>query len=305
VLHRLQGSAATEAISAASSDRTRAIAGRSIDVPVDGDNSGLIPGRSMEPPGESDGGRSIARRPTDGPGNSDGGGAITGRSIDAPGNSADDDRGLPPAVAGWFEPDGVAVDDRAILDAWQAIRARHGVDGGVRFERAAGVRPRTFVVEPGREIIVVIPERVAAPAERFAVLHELGHAVAALALPAGIPRAVDEAAAAYIAAWIERDGDPWHSPLAAAARARRRALARALDRIERALPELPAKPLAERPPWALWHDAGAQAAYVAAETFAEALEGTLGTSPAPGALTAALATWRAEIDRLGTGTCAP
>jgi hypothetical protein len=209
-------------------------------------------------------------------------------------------------VAGWFEPDGVAVDDRVIADAWQAIRVRHGVDGAVRFERAAGVRPRTFVVEPGREIIVVIPERVAAPAERFAVLHELGHAVAALAMPAGIPRVIDEAAAAYVAAAIERDGEPWYSPLAVAARARRRALARALDRIERALPALPAEPrLSERPPWALWHDAGAQAAYVAAEAIAEDLERALGASPAPGALAAALATWRAEIDRLGAGTCAP
>lgn len=213
---------------------------------------------------------------------------------------------LPPAVAGWFEPDGVAVDDRAIADAWQAVRARHGVDGAVRFERAAGVRPRTFVVEPGREIIVVIPERVAAPAERFAVLHELGHAVAALAMPAGIPRVLDEAVAAHVAAAIERDGEPWYSPLAVAARARRRALARALDRIERALPELPAEPrLSERPPWALWHDAGAQAAYVAAEAITGDVERALGASPAPGALASALATWRAEIDRLGAGACAP
>ena len=253
VLHRLHGSAAAEAISAARSNGSRPTVARSID-----------------------------------------------------GSRNGDDRGLPPVVAGWFDPDGIAVDARAIADAWQAIRARHGVDGAVRFERAAGARPRTFVVEPGREIIVVIPERVAAPAERFAVLHELGHAVAALALPAGIPRVLDEAAAAYVAAAIERDGDPWYSPLAVAARARRCALARALDRIERGLPELPAEPrLSERPPWALWHDAGAQAAYVAAEAIAEALAGTLGASPAPGALAAALATWRAEIDRLGAGTCAP
>jgi len=216
---------------------------------------------------------------------------------------SDGSDGVPPAVAGWFDPDGVVVDDEAIVAAWQAMRGRHGVDGTVRFERA-DVRPRAFVVEPRREVIVVIPERVAAPAERFAVLHELGHAVAALALPAGIPRVVDEAAAACAAAAMEREGDPWYSPLGVAARARRRALARALDRIERALPELPAEPLSERPPFALWHDAGAQASYVAAEAIAEAIERTLGAAPAPGGLAAALTEWRAEIDRLGTGTCA-
>jgi hypothetical protein len=212
-----------------------------------------------------------------------------------------DARGLPPAVAGWFEPDGVAVDDRAVAAAWEVLRMRHGVEGTVQFERAAGARPRAFVVEPGRCVVIAIPTQIAAPAERFAVLHELGHAVAALALPPGIPRVVDEAAAAYIARAIERDGDPWFSPRAAVARARRSRLARLLDGIERALPDLPVPPMvSERPPWALWHDPGAQAAYVAAEALADAIVGAIGAAPGPGVLVAALAAWRDPIDRLGS-----
>jgi hypothetical protein len=213
--------------------------------------------------------------------------------------------GLPPAVPGWFETDGVAVDDRAISHAWEALRARHGVGGALRYERAAGARPRAFVIEPGREVVLAIPAQIATPAERFAALHELGHAVAAFALPAGIPRVVDEAAAAYVARAVERGDHPWHSPAGGAARARRRRLAQVLDRIERALPAPPPSPaVSERPPWALWHDPGAQAAYVAAERLADAIEQAVGASPAPGALAAALTAWSASIDRLGTGTYA-
>lgn len=212
---------------------------------------------------------------------------------------------LPPPVLGWFEPDGVAVDERAIARAWDELRARHGVGGALQLERAAAARPRAFVVEPGREVVLAIPAQVATPAERFAVLHELGHAVAALALPAGLPRVVDEAAAAYVARAIEHAADPWYSPLAGPARARRRRLAQVLDRIERALPAMPAAPaVSERPPWALWHDPGAQAAYVAAEWLADAIDRALGASPPPGALAGALTAWSAPIDRLGSVTCA-
>jgi len=144
----------------------------------------------------------------------------------------------------------------------------------------------------------VVPARIAAPDERFAVLHELGHAVAALAGPAGIPRVIDEAVAAYVARAIEDTDDPWYSPLAAAARVRRRALAQRLARIERALPGLPDVPLiSERPPWALWHDPGAQAAYVAAEAIADAIARALDTAPAPGVLANVIAAACAAIDR--------
>jgi hypothetical protein len=206
---------------------------------------------------------------------------------------------LPPPVAGWFDADGVALDDPAITRACEVICAQHGVAGAIRWQRAAGARPRTFVIAPRREVVVVIPAQIASPAERFAVLHELGHAVAALGLDAGIPRVVDEAAAAYVARAIERPANRrWYSALAGAARDRRNALARVLDRIERALPAMVDRP-AERPPWALWHDPGAQAAYVAAEPIADQLERTVGPSPAPGALVAALVAQRERVDRLG------
>jgi hypothetical protein len=221
-------------------------------------------------------------------------------------------RALPPVIAAWSEPGGITLDDHAISHAWDAIRSLHGVDGAVRFERTEHARPRTFVVQPRGEVVVVIPSMVVTPAERFAVLHELGHVLAALALPAGIPRVVDEAAAAYIARAIEgggedalaRDGDPggysgWYSALATAARARRSALARALDRVERALPGIVERP-AERPPWALWHDPGAQAAYVAAEPLADAIAREVGPAPRAGALAEALATLREQIDRACT-----
>jgi hypothetical protein len=210
--------------------------------------------------------------------------------------------GLPAAVAGWFESDGVVVDDAAIARRWNALRARHGVDGAVRFERAARARPRSFVVEPGREVVVVVPASIAAPVDRFTVLHELGHAVVALALPVGIPRVLDEAIAAYVARAMEHEVDEWYSILASAARVRRCALARALDQIERALPAVPAPDArpAEQPPSALWHDPGAQAAYVAAESIADALERILGPSPAPGALAAEARVVCDAIDRVGS-----
>jgi hypothetical protein len=204
---------------------------------------------------------------------------------------------IAPPVRGWSVPDGIAVDEHTIARVWYATRTRHGVDGDVRFERSAGARPRTFVVAPGREVIVVIPAQLATPADRFAILHELGHVVAALALPAGIPRVVDEAAAAYVARSIEHEG-AWFSVAAGEARARREMLARVLDRIEAALPEI-AEHMVIRPPWALWHDPGAQAAYVAAEAMADQIMRAIGPTPPPGALAAALAAHRAEIDRRG------
>jgi len=252
---------------------------------------------------------------------------------------------LPPPIPAWSVPDGITVDDHAIGRRWHALSARHGVDGVVRFEPAASARPRAFVVQPGAEVIVVIPAHVATPADRFAVLHELGHALAALALPAGIPRVVDEAVAAYVARAIERAGDAWYSAAAGPARLRRSLLARMLDWTERQterrserqteapteryaerqtarwierqagrqteaptgrqtekhterqaedVPPVAADHPAQRPPWALWHDPAAQAAYVVAEALADELERTVGV--APGTLAAALAGHRAAID---------
>ena len=212
---------------------------------------------------------------------------------------------LPPPVAGWTDHDGITLDNAAISQTWDAIRARHGVTGAVGFERTDSARPRTFVVQPRGEVVVVIPAQIATPADRFMVLHELGHVLAALAMPAGIPRVVDEAAAAYLARAIEHEGDAesaWYSPAAGPARVRRGILARVLDRTERHIEHAPlavADRPAERPPWALWHDPGAQAAYVAAEAMADEIEHAVGAAPAPGALAEALAAQREQIDRLG------
>lgn len=205
---------------------------------------------------------------------------------------------LPSPVAGWREPDGVVVDERGIAERWRGLCLQHGVAGAVSILPATA-RPRAFIVELGREVALVLPPRIVAPADRFAVLHELGHAVAALACAAPIPRLVDEAAAAYVASAIERPDDPWHSPLAAAARVRRTALAAWLDAAERRLPEL--APTDARgpalPPWALWHDPGAQAAYVAAEALAADVERDLGAAPGAGQLAARLAEAAQAIDR--------
>jgi hypothetical protein len=203
-----------------------------------------------------------------------------------------------PPLEGWQTPDHT-LDQTAIADAWQAIAARLGVSGNVRIDRAPRVRPRAFVIEPKLEVIVVVPDVVDSPATRFAVLHELGHAACALALPAGVPRVLDEAAASYIARLLEPGGwlpPRWESELAAPARKRRVAIAAFLDGLERALPTIQDTPGAQ-PPWALWHDPGAQAAYVAAEAIADRLAADLGPSPPRGQFTRALELERARIDR--------
>jgi hypothetical protein len=203
-----------------------------------------------------------------------------------------------PAIEGWQTPDGTVLDPTAILDAWRAIAARTGVEGNVRVDRSKRAHPRAFVVEPKREVIIVVPEEIATPAARFAVLHELGHAVVALALPAGVPRVVDEAAASYIARLAEPPSwlpPKWPHERAAAARRRRLALAAMLDEVERNLPELADVP-ANAPPWALWNDPGAQAAYVEAEVIADRLANDLGPNPPRGHLVRALTAERDRID---------
>ena len=208
---------------------------------------------------------------------------------------------LGPLVEGWHTSD-TALDSVVILDAWQAIVARFGIstNGQLRVDRSRepGTQPRAFVVEPKHEVIIVVPEQVDTPAARFAVLHELGHAVVALAFPAGTPRVVDEAAASYIARFAEPPTwlpPRWESDLATAARRRRLALATMLDEIERGLPSLADVP-STNPPWALWHDPYAQAAYVGAEDIAERLVQDLGPKPPRGQLVRALEAERDRID---------
>ena len=174
---------------------------------------------------------------------------------------------VPVADVAWPAPVDGWRDGTATGIAWDALG--HGARGVMRLVHA-GVHARTFVVEPLREVIVVAPE-VRTPATRFAVLHEYGHALAGLLAPAGLPRVVDEAAASFVAR-TEEDA------LARRARQRRVQLAQALDAIERGASAL--RPT-EFPPWALWHDPGAQAAYVAAEALAttgESLQADLATT---------------------------
>ncbi len=203
------------------------------------------------------------------------------------------------AIDGWKsrEP---AIEAGAILDAWHAISARLGVAGAVRIDRSsANAHPRAFVVEPKREVIVVVPPTVNTPAARFAVLHELGHAFIALAMSAGVPRVVDEAAASYVARFMEPPSwlpPKWPSALAEAARQRRLALAEALDAIETRLPDADGTALGTAPPWALWHDPGAQACYVAAEQMADRLRAELGPKPPVGQVLRALVAERDRID---------
>lgn len=195
---------------------------------------------------------------------------------------------LPPHVPGWLDGSAPPMD---IDERWRELAARHGARGTLQIIRARDARPRAFVVEPGREVVIVVPQQVATPAARFAILHELGHALAALLVARPLPRVVDEAAAAYVGRLAEQ-GDP----LAAPARVRRAQVAAVLDRVERALPAIGEMPT-PRPPWALWHDAGAQAAYVAAEAIAERWWRSLGPAPAQGAFATAIRAACDDVDR--------
>jgi hypothetical protein len=201
-------------------------------------------------------------------GSAAGGSSGGGGSIDGGGSISGSGRPDDPSD-GWRASDHLVGDD-AIDRAWRSISVAAGVDGTVRIERAS-VRPRAFVVEPGIEVIVVVPPIVDTPAARFALLHELGHAVCALASRTAVPRVIDEAVASLVARRME--GDPtlepvWSSPLAEAARRRRTAHAALLDRRERGDRS---EALSPSVPWSLWHDPGAQATYVAAETVADRL----------------------------------
>jgi hypothetical protein len=203
-------------------------------------------------------------------------------------------------------PEGWRARSRAIgpteIDAvWRELARRCGAAGRLELVASERARPRAFVVEPGREVIAVVPARVETAAARFAVLHELGHALAGLLAPEALPRAVDEAAAAYAARAMESPAHPWHSPLAAAACARRTALARALDAIERGAASPPA---GVRPPWALWHDPGAQASYVRAEQLADAWAAEAAAPATPAAPTAPAAPAAALAPRIARAAAA-
>jgi hypothetical protein len=203
------------------------------------------------------------------------GDASSGASSAGPEQRANISRGTEGRADGWIDaPNGWRQRDRDLdpAVAWQAIATQHGVTAAVRIERSDRARPRAFVVEPGREVIVVLPADVDTPAARFAVLHELGHALCAVMSRAPVPRVVDEAVASYVARAMEGSELPpgWSSSLAAEVRRRRRALAAALDAVERGV--CAGAAVADTPPWSLWHDPGAQTAYVMAEDIADRLD---------------------------------
>lgn len=192
----------------------------------------------------------------------------------------------PAPIEGWRSAMPVVDVERA----WHELAARHGARGRCRITHAA-VRPRTFVVEPGREVIVVVGP-VTTAAARFAALHELGHALAALLSPVALPRMLDEAAASYAARLLEGGLDGWSTPLAAPARdPARRTLLTGLHAIEAGV-----QPTIERPPWGLWHDPGVQGAYLIAERFADHWWTQLGPEPGAGAFAAQLAAQLAHVE---------
>lgn len=154
----------------------------------------------------------------------------------------------------WTEPGGLSVEPDAV---WRALSARHGARCDVRFV-SSNARPRTFVVERHR-CIAVVPWTIDSPSRRFALMHELGHVLAASLGGLGLPRALDEGVAAFIA----RDPDP----RTVYAQRRRLALAKHL-----ALVEAGVLPAPDPRPWALDHDPFAQASYVAAEAIADELD---------------------------------
>lgn len=174
----------------------------------------------------------------------------------------------PARIDGWHAR-GARTSNSEAEAMWRALAAPYRLPGTQVTLRGEGARPRTFLVIPKREVMVVLPATIDTPAARFSVLHEFGHALVGL-LVGEVPRVLDEAVAAFVARRMEQPGSPWFDALAAFARARRVEVARALDAIERGISAL--RPT-ERPPWALWHDPGAQAAYVEAEVIADTIDG--------------------------------
>ncbi len=184
---------------------------------------------------------------------------------------------LPAEIPGWTVTDHI-LEDRAIEDAWRYLADLGSASPALEILRSDMVRPRFFAVDHGSSGIAVVPKLVNTPAKRFAVLHELGHALVNLQSTYEWPRAVDEAGASYVARLMESPEllpGRWFSPLAVRARARRTQIARVLDTVERTIEQPPDPPFA-KPPWALWHDPGAQAAYVRAEMIADDIWTQLG-----------------------------
>ncbi len=186
----------------------------------------------------------------------------------------------PSPIVGWNDVE-TPLSEAAIDEVWDILDDRYEVIRRPAVMRSDTARPRMFVDQAGSSGTVVIPRTIDTPAKRFAVLHELGHAVLNLSSSYEWSRVYDEAVASLVARLMETEGElpaGWYSPHAAAARVRRTELARWLAAIERhaCADQGPARsPPFGRAPWALWHDPAAQAAYVAAESLADLIAARL------------------------------
>ncbi len=193
---------------------------------------------------------------------------------------AGDASAVPEPIAGWNAV-GTPLSDRALEEIWDVLDHRYDVIHRPEVVRSDIARPRMFIEDAGSCGTVVIPRTIDTPAKRFAVLHELGHAVLDLSSTYQWSRVYDEAVASLVARLMEVEGElpaGWYSSHAAPARARRTELARWLAAVERdvfATEGATRPPPFERVPWALWHDPAAQAAYVAAESLADRIAARL------------------------------
>jgi len=196
-------------------------------------------------------------------------------AIDAPG-------AVPAAPAAFRASVGLPAIDAAAVTR---VAAALGID--VRALRVE-IRDeaRCFVVEPGRDVRVVV-RGGDAPVRWSEALHELGHALIGLRSGPRPTRTEDEALAARIARRLEQPafvrenfglGDDAAVRVAAIARAgrsrqvaQRRHLADFEARLlagARPAPPVPGRSLAH-PPASLWLDPGAQLAYAAADRIAD------------------------------------
>lgn len=163
-----------------------------------------------------------------------------------------------------------------VATVWLELARRYEIPEAVanavtfRLDAAHG---QCNVVVPGRVVAVWVRSGASAAAWH-ACLHELGHALVALCCASDVPRAVDEAAAEVIAAQLVSLASA-HGPGPLAGFADLVQVAQHMrhyrDAITQRLAaaEASGQPMTTAaPPWALWHDPGAQAAYLAAGQLA-------------------------------------
>jgi hypothetical protein len=185
----------------------------------------------------------------------------------------------PPVPSRWLTSGGQSLQWREAIAAIVPAALRDRIV--VEFDGL--VRPHTAI--DGNRAIMILRDQVEGPRAWFHLMHELGHALAGLLWPGPLPRVVDESVAAWMARHLEDPSSSaglpaqaWSAPeLQRSERRRRTDLAAMLSDLE-AAPATAQQQLAAcngsaaiAPvlPWALWHDSGAQPAYLGAELRAE------------------------------------